>query len=182
MPFVTCSVRLADAGGVSDVRRVIRRKSQTVSPSVPTLGFERWSSTTETAPMIDLLVRGGLWFTLPLTVLAVVVLAIAAWDGWLILRQNETRRPRRRLLVQLGLFGFVFGLLGHALSLYEMMQAIERIDDVTPALVAGGLRVSLIVPIFGLSVFVGAVLLALCLERTARWHRPDAASAIEDRS
>jgi membrane-anchored glycerophosphoryl diester phosphodiesterase (GDPDase) len=132
--------------------------------------------------MIDLLVRGGLWFTLPLTVLAAAVLAVAAWDGWMILRRNETRRSRRRLLVQLGLFGFVFGLLGHALSLYEMMQAIERIDDVTPALVAGGLRVSLIVPIFGLSVLAGAALLALLLEGMARWRSLEADPAVQNRS
>ena len=132
--------------------------------------------------MIDLLLRGGLWFTLPLTVLALVILAVAAWDGWTIFRRDETRPRRRRLLVQLGLFGFVFGLLGHALSLYEMMQAIERIDDVTPALVAGGLRVSLIVPIFGLSVFAGAALLALLLEWMARWRHPKTEPAVESRS
>jgi len=131
--------------------------------------------------MIDLLIRGGLWFTLPLTVLAVAVLAVAAWDGWMILRREETRPRRRRLIVQLGLFGFVFGLLGHALSLYEMMQAIERIDDVTPTLVAGGLRVSIIVPIFGLSVFAGAALLALLLEGMARWRSPEAEPAVENR-
>jgi len=132
--------------------------------------------------MIDLLVRGGLWFTLPLTILAVVVLAVAAWDGWMILRRDETGRPRRRLLVQLGLFGFIVGLLGHALSLYEMMQAIERIDGVTPALVADGLRVSIIVPIFGVLVLAGAALLALLLEGMARWRMPEAAPAVKDRS
>lgn len=130
--------------------------------------------------MIDLLLRGGLWFTLPLTVLAVVVLVVAGWDAWMIVRRNKTRPRRRRLLVQLGLFGFVFGLLGHALSLYEMMQAIERIDGVSPALVAGGLRVSIIVPIFGVLVFAGAALLALCLAWMARRHRPEAEPTVED--
>ena len=132
--------------------------------------------------MIDLLIRGGLWFTLPLTVLALAVLAVAGWDAWMILRRNETRPRRRRLLVQLGLFGFVFGLLGHALSLYEMMQAIERVDGVTPALVAGGLRVSIIVPIFGVLVFAGAALLALLLAWMARGRTPEAEPAVENRS
>jgi membrane-anchored glycerophosphoryl diester phosphodiesterase (GDPDase) len=132
--------------------------------------------------MVDLLIRGGVWFTLPLTVLAVVVIAVAAWDAWAILRRNETRPRRRRLLVQLGLFGFIFGLLGHALSLYEMMQAVERVDGVSPALVAGGLRVSFIVPIFGLLVFAGAALLALLLAWAARWRRPEAEPVVDDRS
>lgn len=133
------------------------------------------------ADMVDLLIRGGLWFTLPLTVLAVIILAVAAWDGWVIFRRGETSRFRRRLLVQLGLFGFVFGLLGHALSLYEMMQAIEHIDGVTPALVAGGLRVSIIVPVFGVLVFAGAALLALLLEGMARWRRPEVEPAVDNR-
>ena len=131
--------------------------------------------------MVDLLIRGGLWFTLPLTVLAVAILAVAAWDAWMILRRNETR-PRRRLLVQLGLFGFIFGLLGHAISLYEMMRVIERVDGVTPALVAGGLRVSIIAPIFGVLVFASAALLAFLLERMARWRRPEAEPAVENQS
>jgi hypothetical protein len=132
--------------------------------------------------MIDLLVRGGLWFTLPLTVLAAIIIVVAGWDAWMILRRNETRPLRRRLLVHFGLFGFIFGLLGHALSLYEMMQAIERIDGVTPALVADGLRVSIIVPIFGVLVLAGAALLALLLEWMARWRMPETEPAVEDRS
>ena len=132
--------------------------------------------------MIDLLLRGGLWFTLPLTVLALVILAVAAWDGWTIFRRDETRPRRRRLLVQLGLFGFIVGLLGHAISLYEMMQAIEHIEGINSAIVADGLRVSIIVPIFGVLVFAGAALLALLLAWLARWRRPEAEPAVENRS
>jgi hypothetical protein len=131
--------------------------------------------------MIDLLIRGGLWFTLPLTVLAAIVIAVASWDAWMILRRDETSPPRRRLLVQLGLFGFIVGLLGHALSLYEMMQAIERIDGVTPALVADGLRVSIIVPIFGVLVFAGAALFAFLLEWMARRRMLEAEPPVESR-
>ncbi len=119
--------------------------------------------------MIDLLVAGNLVFTLPLTVVAIAVLwmgiqgAIAGGPG------REDAFSPERLLFHLGLFAFVFGLLSQTISLYQMMGAIEAAGAVSPAIVAGGLKVSFIAPLYGLFIFVAALLLRFGLGlRTSR--------------
>lgn len=112
--------------------------------------------------MIDLLVRGGLPFTLPLTAVALAVLVAAGWTALGLV--TGRRRPfAKRAVFQLGLFAFFFGLLSQAVSLYQMMRAVEVAGSVSPALVAGGLSVSLIAPIYGLGICVVALLLWLGL-------------------
>lgn len=114
--------------------------------------------------MIDLLVRGGLAFTLPLTAIALAVL-IAAGSAGLTLRTGRGDGAfRKRAVFHLGLFGLVFGMFSHAVSLYQMMRAIEAVGSVSPAMVAGGLRASLVAPAYGLGIFIGAMLLWFLLD------------------
>lgn len=52
-------------------------------------------------------------------------------------------------------FLLVMGILSQAMGLYQALSAIEGIGGtVSPALVAGGLKVSFIAPIFGLLEFL----------------------------
>lgn len=110
--------------------------------------------------MIDFLIRGGIYFTLPLTLLAVavVVLTVRAVTLLATERAAEANRPLE-LLIHTGIFSFVFSLLGHAISLYQMITAIEGAGGVAPEVVVGGLRVSMIVPLFGLSILTSTFLL-----------------------
>ena len=114
--------------------------------------------------MIDFLVRGGITFTLPLTILALAVLILAGRT--IMLLASDRSAPAARslsLLLHTGIFSFVFSLLGQAISLYQMVTAIEGAGGVSPAIVAGGLRVSFIVPLFGLSILVVSLLLWIVL-------------------
>lgn len=118
--------------------------------------------------MIDFLIRGGLWFTLPLTGIALGTVAAAVWAA---VRYRSALRDGafwKRVVFHLGLFGFVLGLLGQAIGLYEAMTAIEAMGSVSPSLLAGGLRVSLIVPIYGMMIFAGALLCWLGLHLAFR--------------
>jgi hypothetical protein len=122
--------------------------------------------------MIELLKQGGLLFTLPLTAIALAVLGAATGAAlvWLT-GQGEARRWRRAVF-HLGLFALVFGLLSHAVSLYQMMHAIEGAGGVSPAMVMGGLRVSLIAPVYGLGIFAAALLLWAALDFFTRSPHP----------
>ena len=113
--------------------------------------------------MFDLLRAGNLYFTIPVTVFAILVVAVAVRAA---VRLGRHERPvaERRLLFHLGLFTFVFGLLSQAIGLYQMMGVIQQAGDVSPALLAGGLQVSFIVPIYGLLVFAVALLARLGLD------------------
>lgn len=117
--------------------------------------------------MIDLLVRGGLLFTIPLTIVALGILAAAGWAAVEYVRGRDGAFWKRAVF-HFGLFGLVLGLFSHAIGLYEMMGAIKAAGDINPAIVAGGLRVSLIAPLYGLGIFAGAMLLWLTLHLLSR--------------
>ena len=105
--------------------------------------------------MLDLLVEGGLYFTIPLTVLALLALILIVWGIWVFFRDRSDKaafRRRLELLLHVGLLGFIVGIFGQALGLYQMLKAIEGVGQVSPALVAGGLAVSAIAPLYGLSI------------------------------
>ena len=57
-------------------------------------------------------------------------------------------------IIFLGSFAFFWGIFGQAIAIYEAMSAIEKMGSVSPAMLAGGLKVSLIVPIYGLMIFL----------------------------
>lgn len=118
--------------------------------------------------MIDFIVEGGPLFTIPLAVLALAVLVV------LVLGVLSARDERghtafwSRMLFHIGLFAFMFGILSQAIGLYQMMSAIEAVGNVSPALVMGGLKVSMIAPLFGLVIFLIALIAHLGLEWSAR--------------
>ena len=62
--------------------------------------------------------------------------------------------------------------------MYQMMQAIQSVDGVAPAMIIGGLRVSFLAPLYGLGIFALAGLLWLLLGLgTHRASRDDAGAA-----
>ena len=120
--------------------------------------------------MQDLLIEGGVYFTVPLTAMGILVIGLIVWGGVGAASgrfSEPALRRGRELLLHVGLFSFVFGLLSQALGLYQMLKAIEGVGAVSPALVAGGLAVSAIAPIFGLIILTVAMLAWVVLGRWA---------------
>lgn len=50
---------------------------------------------------------------------------------------------------EVGLFGLILGVFGQLKGLYNAMDAISQIESVSPAMLAGGLKVSLITTMYG---------------------------------
>ncbi|WP_175549995.1 MotA/TolQ/ExbB proton channel family protein [Mariniphaga anaerophila] len=57
-------------------------------------------------------------------------------------------------ILMFGSLSFILGLLGQAVGMVEAFAAIQRAGDISPALVAGGLRVSMIAPLYGMFYFI----------------------------
>ncbi len=96
--------------------------------------------------MWNLITSGGLMFTLPLLLLLLVILALAAKQS---IASNRTATGTR-LLLHLGIFSAVLGILGQAMGLYQAMGVIQSVGGVSPAMLAGGIKISFIAPILGL--------------------------------
>ncbi len=108
---------------------------------------------------MDFLIEGGLLFTIPLSLIAVGVLAAATQTYRSRAAGQEKTVFWRRTVFHLSLLGLMVGILSHAVSLYQMMAVLQTVEGVSPALVIGGLRVAFIAPIYGLIIFgVGGLL------------------------
>ena len=54
----------------------------------------------------------------------------------------------------MGSFAFLFGIFYQVIVMIQALNAIEAAGDISMALIAGGLKVSLIVPVYGLILFL----------------------------
>ena len=68
------------------------------------------------------------------------------------------------LIKSTGLFAAVMGILGQLLGLFSAFQMIENIGSMSPAMLAGGLKVSSITSIYGLFIYLVALALAILLK------------------
>ena len=63
------------------------------------------------------------------------------------------------LIKSVGLLALIFGVLGQLIGLFSAFEAIEQMGSVSPAMLAGGLKVSSITTIYGLVIYIVSLLL-----------------------
>ena len=68
----------------------------------------------------------------------------------------------------IGGFGFLLSIFYQHLGFYGALSAAERAQDISPALLLGGLRVSLIAPLYSLFLFLISILLWFVFRNLAR--------------
>ena len=118
--------------------------------------------------MFNLFKMGGPLFMGILTAILCIILVIAVFYLFIIVRKDykdltETRK-RLKYIRSLGLFGLVMGALGQMIGLYSAFSAIEMAMDISPAIMAGGLKVSMITTMYGMLIFLIAYLLWLLID------------------
>ena len=106
-----------------------------------------------------------------LTILFFIILAIAIYNLIIILRGdfkdiNETRR-KLKYVKSIGLFAFISGILGQLLGLFSALTAIEQAMDISPAIIAGGLKISMITPIYGILILLISYIFWIILDYIA---------------
>lgn len=106
-----------------------------------------------------------------LTLIFFVILAIAVFNLFLIIRDDfkDIAETRKKLayIKSLGLFAFITGILGQLIGLFSAFTAIEKAMDISPAILAGGLKVSMITVIYGTVIFLLSYLFWFLLDYLA---------------
>ncbi len=118
--------------------------------------------------MANLFYMGGPLFMGILTFLLVVLLAVSTYFFISIAsgKADEIQNFRHRLsyIKSIGLFTMVTGILGQLLGLVEAFKAIEAAADISPAILAGGLKVSMITTLYGVFVYLFSILIWFLLD------------------
>ncbi|WP_010662349.1 MotA/TolQ/ExbB proton channel family protein [Marinilabilia salmonicolor] len=97
---------------------------------------------------------GALFMTLIFLMwVAVIALCIVFW--------RKRKKADRRTLVRLnegilftGSLAFLLGILGQVLGMFEALNVIGEMGDVSANMIAAGLRVSFIAPLYGFVLFI----------------------------
>lgn len=118
--------------------------------------------------MKEWFVMGGSLFMSILTILLVIIVAVSVYFAISIANgkasEKEGFRYQLRYIKSLGLFTMITGILGQMIGLFSAFIAIEGAGDISPAMIAGGLKVSMI------SSLTGVV---ICLISIAIWFLLD---------
>lgn len=117
--------------------------------------------------MAKLFYEGGPLF---MGILTLVFFALVIQTVKTFIQSNQKVRFDKNcsLIRGIGLFGLIFGILGQLIGLYEAFDAIQQIGDISPALVAGGLKISLITTLYGFVIFLIAQLIWLVFQYTKK--------------
>ena len=103
--------------------------------------------------MLQLIVEGGVFFTVPITLIAAIILIQLIQN--LNEPNNSTRWAKKiQFINSLGLFALVIGIFGQLLGLMDALSVIQRAGGVSPSMLAGGIYASSISTIFGLVTFI----------------------------
>ncbi len=103
-------------------------------------------------------IMGGIQFmsVLFLILLSVIILSVIGF-----IQAYGKQNPNLPRLINivlairfLGGFAPVWGILGQGIGIYQACMAIQEMEDVSPALLAGGFQVSMITALYGLVIFL----------------------------
>lgn len=67
-------------------------------------------------------------------------------------------------ITSVGLLAAITGILGQLLGLFQAFEVISEVGSVSPALLAGGLKVSMITTMYGVIIYMISLILALLLK------------------
>ncbi|KOH42522.1 MotA/TolQ/ExbB proton channel family protein [Sunxiuqinia dokdonensis] len=104
--------------------------------------------------LFDLFYEGGPLFMAIVTIWGIGMLVFTAQKVLHFFVQDKVTKSGLGLILLFGSLAIVTGFLGQAIGLIMAFDAIEVVGDVSPALVAGGLKVSMIAPVYGTILFI----------------------------
>jgi len=121
--------------------------------------------------MFDLFYQGGPLFMGILTILLFIVVLLSVYFLYLIIRKEykslDLTIKKLNFIKTTGIYALVTGILGQLIGLYSAFTQIEAARDISPAILVGGLRISMITTIYGMIIFLISYLFWVALYYSA---------------
>jgi len=114
--------------------------------------------------MFDLFYMGGPLFMGTLTIIFICMIAVAGVNSISLFKgdMDDKATAARKLayIKSVGLFALIIGILGQLIGLFSAFEAIESMNvDVSPSLLAGGFKVSMITTLYGMVIYAISILI-----------------------
>ena len=118
--------------------------------------------------MKEWFIMGGALFMGILTILLVIIVAVSVFFAISIAsgkaKEKANFRHQLKYVKSLGLFTMVTGILGQLTGLFEAFSAIEEMGDISPGILAGGLKVSMITTLTGIVFYLISIAIWFLLD------------------
>jgi hypothetical protein len=121
--------------------------------------------------LIETYKMGGPFFMFIITLLGLSMFFFAVKSGIKIFVKKNYSGKGNNYILMFGSLSFIFGLLAQAIGMFQAFEAIQQAGDISPALVAGGLRVSMIAPLYGVFWFILSIPIWVVLREIVKKHR-----------
>jgi len=113
--------------------------------------------------MLNLFYAGGTLFMTLITLAAIAAFVLTANILFNALSGNHTSRFSPNTIIIAGSLAFMLGILAQTIGIYQALVAIQQMGNVSPAIIFGGFKVSMIAPMYGLIIFVITLIIRLVL-------------------
>ncbi len=107
---------------------------------------------------------GGPIFTVIILLLLLVIIGLFIWS----VTKQEYSKKWRSILANVGWIALAWGYLGRTFGLIMAFDNIAAAGEITPQHMAGGLKMALIGPLFGIVTFVFARVFILILQAKSK--------------
>lgn len=119
--------------------------------------------------MFNLFFEGGWEFMSLITLFAIAMLFFAGKGVSIVFADNTIYEPGRLYYIRFfGMLALVAGIFGQLIGLYDAMQGIAQMGEISQQMLAGGFRVSFITTLYGFFVFLIAHLIWFFLDMKGR--------------
>ncbi len=98
--------------------------------------------------------EGGMFFMFPILLMLLLILFLTIKNILILRKEGFSSEKYIKLINSVGLLTLVWGVLGQLIGLVVAFDKIELLDEISTAMLAGGLKVSALPTIFGFVVFV----------------------------
>ncbi|MFB6320749.1 MotA/TolQ/ExbB proton channel family protein [Saccharicrinis sp. FJH54] len=122
--------------------------------------------------MTKLFYEGGPLF---MSILTLVLIAVIVWGIYHFLAGSKDKGKASELIIHrlsyirsLGFFAMITGILAQLIGMYTAFSYIAKVGDISKSLFFGGIRVSLIAPIYGILIFLFSLLFWYVLDYLIR--------------
>jgi len=99
---------------------------------------------------MSVLNQGGPVFMYPLVCMLILILVLFVKE----LVKRVHLKTASNLISNISLFAIAWGFLAQIIGLMSALEAIQMASDISPTILAAGLRISFIAPVFGIIIFL----------------------------
>jgi hypothetical protein len=121
--------------------------------------------------LVELFMTGGPLFMFIISVIGGLMTVYAVKGIVMVFVKKNYKEASINYIILYGSLALIIGILAQAIGLFEAFGVIQEVGDIAPALIAGGLKVSMIAPLYGTIYFIIAFPLWFVLRETIKKHK-----------